>query len=575
MTESFVYESYYIVLFHVPVLFLLVLVNGIIFMKAQKSPLLNAFFIIQGILVLWMVSKLLKTFAPDVSMKFFFVVCQYAGVCFLGAVFVRFACLFATGKTPPEKLMRLLNIAAGLLFLVVLTNPLHHLFYSHFDFWGDSFGPLFYLHQALQFLLLISGILLCGKKYFAAFGRKRIQAILFTAAIFIPMGANLIYVFGLFRVLFGFTPPFDITPASTSISLLIFAFATFRLDFFDHLRIAHDTALSNIPEGILIIKDGNVSGLNQTLQEMDREGKLLDQDGNSLIQGRRPIGKYQKAELLFDIKTPCNFIYRAKDGAYMNLIYHPARKGLCEGAFIRFIDVSEKHGMLKDLQAKTEVLNAVNERLARQAEIKRRIVVMKTRNMIAQEAHDILGHSVMLAVSLLEMAKHCQDQTERLCCVERAKRALSGGMGNLRTALVSDERNREENTNLEQRLRELAGGLNTNGLAVEIDCSGFNGRLGEVIEDTVFKISREGITNALRHGNPGRIDVILRGGKKSVELFIIDNGSGCAQVKRGMGIRGMEQRIEQVQGSLCCSSLGGQGFCVSAVIPLELYGERP
>jgi len=566
---EFIYESYYIVLFHVPVLFFVVLVNGIIFMKAQKSPLLNAFFIMQGILVLWMVSKLLKTFAPDASMKFFFVVCQYAGVCFLGAVFLRFAYLFAMGKRPPAKLMLPLNVASAATLLVVMTNPLHGMFYSHFDFWGDSFGPLFYLHQAIQFLLLVSGILLCWKKYFVTFGRKRIQSYLFAAAIFVPMAANLIYIFGLFRLIFGFTPPFDITPASASISLLIFAFATFRLDFFDSLKIAHHTALSNIPEGILLLKNGKVSGLNQTLQNMELADKLSDAEGNEVVRLSRPIREYQKVELTFETGSPLDFVYRTKDGGYMNLIYHPDQKNLCEGAFLRFVDVSDKYGILQDLQIKTDMLNEINKRLARQAEMKRQIVVMKTRNMIAQEAHDILGHSVTLAVSLLEMALRCDGQTEKIHYIERTKRALTGGIGSVRTALNPEGNACKKNRNLEKRLRELADEFDPKGLTIEIDCSGLNCRLQAVVEDAIFKVSREGITNALRHGKPGRIDVILRAGGKTLELFIIDNGSGCEQIKQGMGIHGMESRIAQLKGSLTCRSLGGQGFCVAAEIPMD------
>jgi signal transduction histidine kinase len=37
-----------------------------------------------------------------------------------------------------------------------------------------------------------------------------------------------------------------------------------------------------------------------------------------------------------------------------------------------------------------------------------------------------------------------------------------------------------------------------------------------------------------------------------IELFIIDNGSGCGKVQKGMGLSGMEHRISMLKGAFRC-----------------------
>lgn len=557
MDEVFLFESYYIVLFHIPLLFLLALVNTLIFFKAKKSTLLKNFLLLQCILALWIITKLLKTFAPDASLKFFFVACQYAGVCFLSAFFVRFAHVFAKGSPPPKRVMYVLYGLSSTMFLVVVTNPLHHMFYSHFDFWGDSFGPLFYAQQAIQFALLLTGVLLCVRAYFASFGQKRIQAVLFTIAILIPIAANVLYVFKWFKAIFGFSPPFDITPVSTSISLALFAFATFRLEFFDSLNIALETALSDVPSGILLTCDGKTAYINRTLQRMLRDGSLCTEDRALFLEYGVKKGT---VFLSFDLNEAQDFTVQNENGGYIRVLSRPAGK---VGAFVRFMDITEKQEALVQFKYKNEELAAVNVQLSHQAETQRRLVAARTRNAMAAEAHDILGHSVMLALSLLEMAR-LSDEQGRDGYIHRAADILKKGLPKL---MESSTEKQERNKDIRARLHELVGELSDMSVAIEVSVAE-KISLSPESADAFYKICRESITNALQHGGCGKIDIILKGGEHETRLYVIDDGRGCGKIEKGMGITGMEQRARALGGSLSCRTLGGQGFCVEATLPI-------
>jgi signal transduction histidine kinase len=542
MDETFLFESYYIVLFHIPLLFLLAFVNTLIFVKAKKSALLTNFLLLQGILALWMVSKLLKTFAPDAPLKFFFVVCQYAGVCFLSAFFVRFAHIFAKGFPPERKVMAALYACSAVMFLAVATNPLHHLFYSRFDFWGDSFGPLFYAQQAIQFILLLAGVLLCVRAYFASFGQKRAQAVLFAAAILIPIAANMLYVFRWFEPVFGFSPPFDITPVSASVSLALFAFATFRLELFDSLNIALETALADVPHGILHTCGGKAAYMNRTLQRMLRDGSLCTEAGASLLEYGEKTGT---ARLSFNLNEAQDFAVQNKNDGYIRVLSRPAEK---VGAFTRFMDITEKQAALVELRSKNEELAAVNEQLSHQAEAQRRLVAARTRNAMAAEAHDILGHSVMLALSLLEMAR-LSDEQGRDGYIRRAADILKKGLPKL---IESSAEKQERGKDIRARLYELAGELSDISVAIEVSAAEVI-NLSPESADALYKICRESITNALRHGRCGKIDIILKGGERETRLYVIDDGRGCGIEWRAgsgrLGIRGKDGSAWRRNGS--------------------------
>ena len=568
MTETFVFESYYIAFYHILSLFLLVFLNTYIYLKTIKGRLIYSFYILQAILALWIISKILKTFAPDADVKFFFVACQYAGVCFIGPAFINFSYIFAHGNKPSKKLMSPLLAISGILFIIVVTNPLHCLFYSHFDFWGDSFGPLFYLQQGYNYLLFTAGVVLCARKFFSEYAEKRMQAVLLAFAAVIPMFANIIYVSGYFKKFFGFFPPFDITPMSASASLIIFAFAAFKFQLFDNLKIARKAALSNIPEGIILVAGNKITWFNETFK------KIAIHFENMHFKKSLKIG--QKVFFPFDISVENDFIFSTRSNLYIRVICIPACSGSFTGAFIRFLDVTQRQQILKQLQQKNETLQYINNKLARQADIKKNLVAARTQNFIAQEAHDMLGHSIMLVISLLEIARMSCDNKTATEYSQKALKVLSQCVHDLNTSDFYQRNNNIGKLSIEEKLNTLAEKFSSPAITVEINCSNLKHKLTHQVEDAIFKLCREGITNALRHGNSSRVDIILRSKNKSTELFIIDNGkSSCGYFEKGMGIKGMEQRTYMLGGSIECYPLDSQGFCVHAVFPVissnEMY----
>ncbi|MES1928782.1 methanol utilization control sensor protein moxY [Salinisphaera dokdonensis CL-ES53] len=86
----------------------------------------------------------------------------------------------------------------------------------------------------------------------------------------------------------------------------------------------------------------------------------------------------------------------------------------------------------------------------------------------------------------------------------------------------------------------------------------------------VFRLVQEALTNALRHGQPKRIDVALGTSAGRLRLTITDDGRGFDPAARrpGLGLSGMSERIDLLAGQLHIDSSPGGGTRVRADIPL-------
>jgi two-component system sensor histidine kinase UhpB len=100
-------------------------------------------------------------------------------------------------------------------------------------------------------------------------------------------------------------------------------------------------------------------------------------------------------------------------------------------------------------------------------------------------------------------------------------------------------------------------------------------RIGEDLRETIYRIIQEGISNAIRHGKPARVEVVIRhddGDGISVE--VTDDGIGMAaegRIVRGptqLGLTGMRERVMAMAGSLSIQhGRNGTGLALVAWVP--------
>ncbi|MEO6308396.1 MAG: sensor histidine kinase [Nitrospiraceae bacterium] len=87
----------------------------------------------------------------------------------------------------------------------------------------------------------------------------------------------------------------------------------------------------------------------------------------------------------------------------------------------------------------------------------------------------------------------------------------------------------------------------------------------------LITISREALSNCVRHASASRIVIALRQIGSRVRLSIRDNGSGfeVEGLVKGIGFAQMEDRVRKIGGRLNVQSMVGRGTCITAEIYLE------
>lgn len=87
----------------------------------------------------------------------------------------------------------------------------------------------------------------------------------------------------------------------------------------------------------------------------------------------------------------------------------------------------------------------------------------------------------------------------------------------------------------------------------------------------LYRIAQEAIHNAIKHGNPKRIDVSLENVQSHLVLTIRDDGNGIHNIKdqkRGLGLRIMTYRCSTIGGHLSIERLDEGGTVVCCRVPL-------
>ncbi|MFZ5823600.1 MAG: GAF domain-containing protein [Bacillota bacterium] len=216
------------------------------------------------------------------------------------------------------------------------------------------------------------------------------------------------------------------------------------------------------------------------------------------------------------------------------------------------------------------------------AEERERLLLVQERSRLARDIHDGLAQS--LAGAILQI-----DRLERLIETDPrgALRLLATLRENAREILLEVRRSifnlrlsPLEEHGLVGTLRQEIERLREKGLLgptqVRFEVRGEQRSLSGLVEDQVFHIAQEGLTNALKHAGASEIAVGLHFFGDRLRLIIRDNGRGfhladAVRASRGgqqFGLIGMHERAGRLGASLDVQSRPGAGTRVTVEVPL-------
>jgi signal transduction histidine kinase len=216
-------------------------------------------------------------------------------------------------------------------------------------------------------------------------------------------------------------------------------------------------------------------------------------------------------------------------------------------------------------------------RLELEREAEARAAVAEERARIARELHDVVGHSVSVmtvqASGVRRLLKPEQErEREALLVVEQTGREALAEM----RRLVGVLRRPEEAPALAPQpsleyVEKLVDQAREAGLPVELRIEGDATQLPTSLDLTAYRLVQEGLTNAIKHANATRAEVVVRYGDGEVELLVSDDGTGSPDGdvdSGGHGLVGMRERVAVFGGELEAGPRPNGGYVLRARLPL-------
>ncbi len=207
-----------------------------------------------------------------------------------------------------------------------------------------------------------------------------------------------------------------------------------------------------------------------------------------------------------------------------------------------------------------------------------REVVWEERNRIARELHDTLEQQLAGITMQLDAA------TARLPAAPDLAWASLKQMGAMirhsreeaRRSVWDLRSHTLETAGLAETLREMAASFTVTGKgAIHLHTQGTERRLPREIEFHFMRIAQEAMTNAVKHGDAGRIDVHLHYQENALGLEIRDDGRGfdpgaLPDGHRGhFGLLGMRERAAKLNASLRIESTPEDGTFICLEVDLK------
>ncbi|MEU5868807.1 sensor histidine kinase [Nonomuraea sp. NPDC047529] len=210
-----------------------------------------------------------------------------------------------------------------------------------------------------------------------------------------------------------------------------------------------------------------------------------------------------------------------------------------------------------------------------------RRMASEERLRMAQDLHDTIGHGLAAIAMQAGVALHMLDRdvTEARHALEAVRATSREGLDSLRAGLErlrGDQPARRgpvpDRPGLDL-LDELADRVRTAGVELDVDLQP-DLHLARPVEEAVFRIVREALTNVLRHAGAVPARVVVRRDGDDLLVEVTDTGARAEAgpgpaAPGGLGIRGMRAQAERLGGKMEAGPLPGGGFAVRALLPME------
>ena len=231
-------------------------------------------------------------------------------------------------------------------------------------------------------------------------------------------------------------------------------------------------------------------------------------------------------------------------------------------------DIVQTAGTAAVLQLENERLRAdLRARLDELRDSRARIVEVSDaeRRRLERNLHDGAQQQLVALALQLRLARNKTTDEESAKLIDGALEQLDQALSELRElargihpAILSDR-------GLAAAVQALA---ERQPLPTEVEFA-VERKLEPSVEATAYFVVAEGLTNIGKYADAGLASVNVRERDGVLEVEVKDDGCGGADASKGSGLRGLEERLRALDGTLSVESKPGEGTSLLARIPLR------
>jgi two-component system NarL family sensor kinase len=220
----------------------------------------------------------------------------------------------------------------------------------------------------------------------------------------------------------------------------------------------------------------------------------------------------------------------------------------------------------------------LDSEIAHQKEIRTKAILEaeeKERRRIAQDLHDGVGQLLSAAkLNLSNLDSKIATQTEeQKLAMQNALSLVDDSVKEVRAVSHNMMPNTLIKLGLASAVREFITKLgNAPTLKVDLEIVGLDTRLDNQIETVLYRVIQEIVNNIIKHAKASQISMQLIRHDTELNIMIEDNGVGFDTNQldnfEGIGLKGIQTRIEFLNGSVHFDSSIGRGTTVIIDIPL-------
>jgi signal transduction histidine kinase len=196
------------------------------------------------------------------------------------------------------------------------------------------------------------------------------------------------------------------------------------------------------------------------------------------------------------------------------------------------------------------------------------------RQRIHREMHDILSHSLAVIVLQSGAAEQALERDPQRACEAirsartTAQEALSQLHILLRVIRAEPDGWRDPTPDLD-RLRHLAKQATAAGFPVELTTEGRPAPVPATVQTSLYRVAQEGLANSMKHSGAAGCQIVLRYLPDTVEVEVLDRGTGHQQGNGArVGLAGIQERASVFGGHVDSGPRVDGGWSLRVAIPL-------